>query len=204
MGRLLPQLWELWKYFEERPSDDGSRYQVPRPGNCEPLNKCYATCGWHDSSWPWVGVDKMWSLKFTIENEKCTKRLNTRLEKALAGYSPVWQCHLVKMLQYFRVKSNSLYKHLGKRNAVVRFVNSESVADRSLRQKNPLTYQKNPLTYQKNYGKSWRDKYVNVIELFIVVWSIADRRNDMRVASKNYPFTPFSYCPITSAAQKLT
>ena len=127
MGRLLPQLWELWKYFEERPSDDGSRYQAPRPGNCEPLNKCYATCGWHDSSWPWVGVDKMWSLKFTIEKEKCTKRLNTRLEKALAGYSPVWQCHLVKMLQYFRVKSNSLYKHLGKRNAVVRFVNSESV-----------------------------------------------------------------------------
>ena len=126
MGRLLPQLWELWKYFEERPSDDGSRYQAPA-GNCEPLNKCYATCGWHDSSWPWVGVDKMWSLKFTIENEKYTKRLNTRWEKALAGYSPVWQCHLVKMLQYFRVKSNSLYKHLGKRNAVVRFVNSESV-----------------------------------------------------------------------------
>ena len=137
MGRLLPQLWELWKYFEERPSDDGSRYQAPRPGNCEPLNKCYATCGWHDSSWPWVGVDKMWSLKFTIENEKYTKRLNTRWEKALAGYSPVWQCHLVKMLQYFRVKSNSLYKHLGKRNAVVRFVNSESVCRQILTTKKP-------------------------------------------------------------------
>lgn len=75
--------------------------------------------------------------KFTIENEKCTKRLNTRLEKALAGYSPVWQCHLVKMLQYFRVKSNSLYKHLGRRNAVVRFVNSESVCRQIFTTKKP-------------------------------------------------------------------
>ena len=68
--------------------------------------------------------------KFTIENEKCTKRLNTLWEKERAYHSPVWQCHIFKSLQYFRVQSNSLYKHTNDLriwvNAVVRFVNSKS------------------------------------------------------------------------------
>ena len=68
---------------------------------------------WHVGDATTQGLEwiKCGRSKFTIENEKCTKGLNTRWKKAQAGYSPVWQCHIIKVLQHFQVESNSLYKH---------------------------------------------------------------------------------------------